>query len=39
MECEGECGNCQYYKSLECRLHPEWGIIGDEDTCPDWVGY
>jgi len=32
------CGMCKNYNSdmCECEIHPEYGLMLEEDTCDDW---
>ncbi len=32
------CDACIFYDHEEhkCKLHLNWGIVLDEDDCPDW---
>ena len=34
------CRTCQNYNSdmCECEIHPEYGLMLEEDTCDDWEG-
>jgi len=33
------CGTCKYRNSdmCECEIHPEYGVMCEEDTCDDWA--
>ena len=33
------CGTCKYRNSdmCECEIHPEYGVMCEEDTCDDWT--
>ena len=33
------CGECRYRNSFlrECEIHPEYGVMCEEDTCDDWT--
>ena len=33
------CGTCKYRDSdiCECGIHPEYGVMCEEDTCDDWA--
>jgi len=33
------CETCKYRNSdmCECEIHPEYGVMYEEDTCDDWT--
>ena len=33
------CGTCKHRNSdmCECEIHPEYGVMLEEDTCDDWT--